>query len=349
MQGRMDVAGPEVVFDILFGSDEFMRRYHKKVNSDPHAEATSWSKSQEREVKYVATTEVPKMMQKLIGESFPVTELQRFQKNGDCYTITCVPRMESPSADQFVTEAETILAPDASGGCAITSNVTLEYCGAWFKGPVESFMETRARAGFDKWLELAKLFCQEKLAITSAPQDIDVNSERFFDAEESISSPIDGTVPVVPGNVTPIEGTMSVVPESFTPINRIISRFKAAFSASTDSDSQVLDSSFMRTASHEAHDLEQLATKMLKVEDDLVCARQAWERKQRALKEHVDLLNTKLSKIEGDLASVKLAWERQQGVVSRRRQATLVGASFAAGFAAGLTVGYWYVRTKRQT
>ncbi|KAI5075597.1 hypothetical protein GOP47_0009673 [Adiantum capillus-veneris] len=329
MQGSLDFAGPEVVFDILFGNDEFMRRYHKKINSDPHAEASSWSKDQEREVKYVASTEVPKVMKKLIGESFPVTEVQTFHKSGDSYTIRCIPTVDSPSGDLFSTEAETVLAPDASGGCAITSNVTIEYRGVWFNGPIETFMEAKARTGFEQWLTLAKLFCQEKLAVMNA-EEIDDNDEGFFDAEEAL-----------------FDNTSSVAPsDSVTPMNRIISRFKAAFSTSTDIDAFAPANSNNRRAS--ANDIEQLTTKVLKVEDDLSCARLAWERKQLALRGHVEQLNTKLLKMEEDLALVRLSWEKQQGVAFKRRQSAVVGASLAAGFAAGVAVGYLYLRAKRQ-
>ncbi|MCO5600741.1 hypothetical protein L7F22_054856 [Adiantum nelumboides] len=317
-----------VVFNILFGTDEFMRRYHKKINSDPHAEASSWSKDQEREVKYVATTEVPKVMQKLIGDSFPVTELQSFHRNGDCFTIACIPRMESPSADLFHTEAETVLAPNSNGGCAITSNVTLEYRSVWFNGPIESFMEAKARTGFDQWLTLAKLFCQERIAVPSAPK-VEDNDEGFFDAQEVLCD----------------NNLSAGLLDSSTPFNRIVSKFKAAFSTATDSGAYGLDSSSRRVSTD---DIEQLTTKVLRVEDDLACARLAWERKHRALTEHVGQLNTKLLKMEGDLALVRLSWEKQQSVVLKRRQSALVGAGFAAGFAAGIAVGYLYLRTKRQ-
>lgn len=54
-------------------------------------------------------------------------ETQKCMKNGDCYTIMCTPRIDSPSGDRVVTYVETVLSPDESGGgCTITSNITLE-------------------------------------------------------------------------------------------------------------------------------------------------------------------------------------------------------------------------------
>eukprot|EP00250_Pteridium_aquilinum_P012667 c20864_g1_i1 orf=599-1555(-) len=311
VQGTLDFAGPEAVFDILFGSDEFMKRYHKKINSDPHAEASSWNKNHEREVKYIAISEAPKMITKLIGESFPVREAQKYIKNGDCYTIACAPRMDSPSGDRFVTLAETILSPDESGGgCAITSNVTLE-CkgGVWgLEGAIESFMEGRARIGFDRWLTIAKLFCQEKLAMAGA-QEIDDNHECFFDAAQEVS--VDSTLLAD-----------AQMPDHSTPVGRIFSRVREALSTSSD-NAPGLDAFFMRTVLRDVNDIH------------MSCG---------ALKGHLEKLNAKMLKVEDDLALVRLALERQNVVISKRRQLTLLGAGFAAGFG----VGFMYLRLKKQ-
>ena len=57
----------QTVFNILFGNDEFTKRFHKKFNYDPDAEASSWNEHNERVVKYVASTQAPKMIAKVAG------------------------------------------------------------------------------------------------------------------------------------------------------------------------------------------------------------------------------------------------------------------------------------------
>lgn len=308
MQGRLDFADPEVVFNYLFGNDEFMKRFHKKINHDPYAEASIWNKNNEREVKYIASAEAPKMISKLTGESFPVKEVQKYFKNRNCYTITCDPVIESPSGDRFVTYAETVLLPDESGGCAVTSNVTLEFKGGiWgLEGAIESFMEGKARTTFDQWMTTAKLFCQEKLAQAGAGEP-DGNHECFFDAEEVAD---DNSI------------SYTQTPDRPTPANRILSRFRSTFSGATD-NTLGLDTYFTQTILREVNDIQ------------ISC---------EAIKGHLVKLNTNMLKMEEDISFVRSAFERQQASISRSRQLTLLGVGMATGFA----LGFMCARLKRQ-
>ncbi|KAH7447458.1 hypothetical protein KP509_01G107800 [Ceratopteris richardii] len=319
-KGNLEFAEPEEVFNILFGNDEFVKKYHKKINSDPHAEASCWNKNQEREVIYVASVDVPATLQRLAGNSFPVRELQRFEKCDDSYIITSLPKMDSSAGGYFVTEAETVLAPDENGGCAITSNVTLEYRGAWFKGAVETFMEMKARTGFDEWLTLAKLFCQEKLMKSCSPE-INDDDECFFDAEEVQSH--DALLIAHDSNVANfLSESMENVSHPFKPHS-------------------------MGTVVESVTDIEQLAKRLLNLEDKVSSTRIMSEERED-LKRFMEHLNSKMMQIEEDAAFVRQTLGRQQDMAFKWRKSVLF-STFLAGFAAGVTVGVMFVRLKKQT
>jgi hypothetical protein len=83
----------QTVFNILFGNDEFTKRFHKKFNYDPDAEASDWNENNERVVKYVATTQAPRMIAKIAGKTlgfsgiFSVIILNLLHKNKLCCLI----------------------------------------------------------------------------------------------------------------------------------------------------------------------------------------------------------------------------------------------------------------------
>jgi hypothetical protein len=66
------------------------------------------------------------------GDSFPVTEVQKYSKKGISYALTCNPVIESPMGSCTRTEVETQLLPDENGkGCTIIVKTIVECKGIW--------------------------------------------------------------------------------------------------------------------------------------------------------------------------------------------------------------------------
>ena len=66
------------------------------------------------------------------GDSFPVTEVQKYSKKGNSYELTCSPVIGSPIGSYTRTEVETELLPDESSkGCVIVVNTIVECKGMW--------------------------------------------------------------------------------------------------------------------------------------------------------------------------------------------------------------------------
>ena len=107
LKDNIDFIPPETIFNILFGNDEFTKRFHKKFNYDPDAEASNWNEYNERVVKYVASTQAPKMIAKVVDDLFPVTEVQRYCKKGNSYKLPCSPVIGSLIRSFIRKEVET--------------------------------------------------------------------------------------------------------------------------------------------------------------------------------------------------------------------------------------------------
>lgn len=312
MQGRLEFAGPEIIFNHLFGDDQFIRSFHKKINHDPYAEASCWNINGEREVKYMASSEAPKMIMKLVGaDSFPVKEVQKYTRNGSSITISCEPVIESTGGDRFITCAETILSPDERGGCAVTSNVILEFKGGLWgvEGAVEGFMESKARTTFDDWMMTARLFCQEKLGLSMKKEE-ENNQEEYFDAEDrELINAVSST------------GT-SDHPSDCTSLNRIFSRFRSALLGNQEGPG--LNMFFVRTMSKDISDIQ-------------ICC--------DASRSHLEKLNAKMLKMEDNLASITSLLERQPTSVSSGNEWTM----FGLGVAVGLATGFIYLQARKHT
>lgn len=313
MQGRLEFAEPETIFCYLFSDDKFIKGYHKKINYDPYAEASCWNKDGEREVRYVAALAAPKMIAKLAGgDSFPVKELQRYSRNGNCYTISSEPLICCPGGDRFMTYVETVLSKDERGGCAVTVNITVEFKGGlWgLEGAIESFMESKARTTFDEWMLTARLFCEAEMGMSKAEDD-EVNEE-YFDANDV--APVSDVASCTGASEQPIDGT---------PVHRIFSRFKVAFLGNQQSPSG-LKMFCAQTVLRELNHIQ------------ISCD---------ASRGQLEKLNAEMLKLKDDLASMRSVLERQHVSVSNCNHWSM----FGLGIATGVAVTYVYLHARRQT
>ncbi|KAG6552437.1 hypothetical protein Mapa_005998 [Marchantia paleacea] len=197
LEGCVEFVEPQAAFSFLFGDDRFVKRYHKEMNEDPYAEVSSWTDDGRRTVKFAAPINAPNVIKRVIGvETLKVTEEQQCFTVGNRFTIRSDPKIEHPTG--FNTKAEMVLALSESGkGSTVYITATLECKAAvWgVQGTIENFMEAKAKKSFLGWLKMARLFCQEQLAlatglpysITDAEEDLsigDSSDDEFFDFSE---------------------------------------------------------------------------------------------------------------------------------------------------------------------
>ncbi|CAM6122635.1 unnamed protein product [Calypogeia fissa] len=196
LQGCIDCMEPQAAFSFLFGDEQFVKRYHKEQNEDPDAEVSSWTDDCSRTVKFAAPLDAPNVIRKVIGvDTLKVTEVQKYSRVGNSFTVTSDPTVEHPNG--FRSRAEMVLYLAESGkGCAVSITATFECKAAvWgIQGTIESFMESRARKSFLGWLKLARQYCMEQLSLaTGLPytgneegdkSESDISEYEFFDLSE---------------------------------------------------------------------------------------------------------------------------------------------------------------------
>eukprot|EP00250_Pteridium_aquilinum_P025511 c30961_g1_i1 orf=97-1068(+) len=196
-QGGIDFATPEMVFQFLYEDDAFTRFYHKKVNNDSNARATAWIKNDaggRREVTFKPQmSKVPPFLQNFIGDDIaPLTEVQQYTRVDNTITIHSELSATLFRGFTLVSTGDTILSP-VEKGCAIAIKLTLELQTVfWFlRERAETAAETEAKSSFERWLKIARKFCEGKMRIEMEP--LLEGEDLFYDAEgleeeEAISS-----------------------------------------------------------------------------------------------------------------------------------------------------------------
>ncbi|KAH9544135.1 hypothetical protein CY35_13G101800 [Sphagnum magellanicum] len=197
MRGNIYFLEPQAVFSFLFGDDQFMRLYHKEANEDPDAEVTCWTAAGERTVCFSAPLNAPALVRKFVGSDvLRVTEIQQYERVGNCFTVKSNPTSDAAAADVFSTKGRIVLSPTEDGkGCAILINVVLEFKTAvWgLQGTIESFMETKAKKSFERWIEIAQKYCEEQRGLArkalssfnsnEVDSTLDNDEDIFFEVE----------------------------------------------------------------------------------------------------------------------------------------------------------------------
>lgn len=96
------------------------------------------------------------------GVNMPqVKEIQKYTKSDSVFTIHSKLSINLVGATA-VFSGDTILSPDGEGRCAVNVNLTLDVRSA-MQGWVESYMEREAEASFKTWMNIARVFCEEKM------------------------------------------------------------------------------------------------------------------------------------------------------------------------------------------
>ncbi|KAH8943630.1 hypothetical protein BDL97_13G062900 [Sphagnum fallax] len=196
VQGNIEFVEPEAVFSSLFGDDQFMRCYHKVVNEDPDAAISSWTADGKRTVCFRAPLNAPGLVRRFIGtDVLRVSEIQQYERHGNCFTITSEPVVEGAAGELFSTNGNIVLEPSKPGtGCLITMNIIL-HCKTtvWgIQSMVEAFMEVKAIKSFDRWMEVASQFCREQPALAGTSlipsrmvEEAFSSDDSFYDLEEA--------------------------------------------------------------------------------------------------------------------------------------------------------------------
>jgi hypothetical protein len=149
-----------------------------------------------------------------------ISELQQYQRCGNCFTVKSDPVVEGAAGELFSTNGNVLLEPSKTGtGCVVTMNAIL-CCktAVWgIQGTVEAFMETKAIKSFEEWMEVASQFCAEQLALAgTSPMMHHKTSEDAFSSDESFYDPEEEVMEV--GNQTFIVNTIM---ETAKPIESI--------------------------------------------------------------------------------------------------------------------------------
>ncbi len=162
-----------------------------------------------------------------------VTEIQQYERVGNCFTVKSNPTSDAAAADVFSTKGRIVLSPTEDGkGCAILINVVLEFKTAvwglqgicflgasislfyflfslllyvskllccclinefFLPGTIESFMETKAKKSFERWIEIAQKYCEEQRGLArkalssfnsnEVDSTLDNDEDIFFEVE----------------------------------------------------------------------------------------------------------------------------------------------------------------------
>ena len=201
-------------------------------------------------------------------------------------------------------------------------------------GTIENFMESKARSTFDEWMTLAKLFCQEMLALCVIEDERHLSNENldyFYDVGDtltSFSTPSSGVK--MNGVLSPMQKT-----DQTRVANGILSRFKSVFSTATES----MDASCMQIILREMNEIEiscrvvqghveKLNVEMLQMDDN------------------VKKMNEEMLKIRYDIQCMRLVMEKKQDqvLIPRREGLTLV-----VGLATGFALGYAYMKVRSRS
>jgi hypothetical protein len=124
-----------------------------------------------------------------------VSEIQQYERHGNCFTITSEPVVEGAAGELFSTNGNIVLEPSKPGtGCLVTMNIIL-HCKAtvWgIQSMVEAFMEMKAIKSFDRWMEVASQFCREQPALAGTSlmpsrmvEEAFSSDDSFYDLEEA--------------------------------------------------------------------------------------------------------------------------------------------------------------------
>jgi hypothetical protein len=147
-----------------------------------------------------------------------ISELQQYERCGNCFTVKSDPVVEGAAGELFSTNGNVLLEPSKTGtGCVVTLNAILCCKTAVWGIQVEAFMETKAIKSFKEWMEVASQFCAEQLALAgTSPMMHRKTSEDAFSSDESFYDPEEEVMEV--GNQTFIVNTIM---ETAKPIESI--------------------------------------------------------------------------------------------------------------------------------
>lgn len=179
--GAIEFAPPQDVFKFLYEDDAFTKWYHQEVNQDQNASATFWSEDGRREVRFrPRLSALPRFLRSSAGDNLPqVKEIQKYIRNGNVFTILSELPIDVMGATAVIT-GETKLSPDGKGGCAVDVNFTLDVKSA-VQGVVETYVEKDAESSFKRWMNIARVFCEEKMGLEKEH----LLEDEFFDVSDT--------------------------------------------------------------------------------------------------------------------------------------------------------------------
>ncbi|KAI5069456.1 hypothetical protein GOP47_0015757 [Adiantum capillus-veneris] len=181
-RGVIGFASPEMVFKLLYEDDGFTKFYHKEVNEDENASATSWTNANGYRYRTVTFkphfSNVPTSLQYILGGDLsPVTEIQECRSAENTFIIHSKLEVRLPGNVTAISSGDTILSPLGTR-CEIVVKLTLELQTWYFQEWLENYAESVAMVAFKRWLKIARGFCKRMVGMKEErlPEEGDMNS-----------------------------------------------------------------------------------------------------------------------------------------------------------------------------
>jgi hypothetical protein len=144
---------------VIYGSGEFLTRYHATVNGDASAQVPEFGREDHsRELVFSIPIQAPAMIMRLIGsERLQVVERQvvaySTRAGRDEIELVSKPRPQMPGGDSFTSDAVVKIA-DCPGGCRVDATVECSASGPYgLVSIIESFMGDTALKSLNELLD----------------------------------------------------------------------------------------------------------------------------------------------------------------------------------------------------